>query len=554
MSEPATVVASSLDMHLLRIAATLAIASGLTFASGLDSIVKTESGLIAGSGTAVRSYKGIPFAAPPVGNLRWKPPQPVKPWKGIRVAKILPQYCPQIMLISGTQQSEDCLALNVWTPAKSPSAKLPVMVWIHGGGFTIGGSAQPVYDGEPLAAQGVVLVSINYRLGIFGFLAHPALSHESDHGVSGNYGMLDMVAGLQWVKRNINAFGGDPDNVTIFGESAGGTAVCLLMAMPQASGLFHKVISESAAWMYTPFSHLKESWYGRTPAEKFGEKYGTDLAALRSKSTAEIMKAVGLPDMSGEAADRGETFMPVVDGWVLPDDPARLFAAGKFHNVALIAGTNADEGLLLGGPPVRDLATYRKWATKMFPAQADPMMAAYPAATDADAHGAAAQAQGDFMFLMGTRAVLRAAAKVNPKAYQYHFTRVSGIGRRIQWGAYHASEIAYVFQTLPDSAFGTVPTLFGDFSPDADSYNGDDDKLSKAMSSAWVQFAKTGNPNGPGLAQWPAFGDGKESYMEFGDRTGAKTALRKKQLDFLSDFATGLREHGIPASTAGLRD
>jgi para-nitrobenzyl esterase len=397
------------------------------------------------------------------------------------------------------------------------------------------------------------VVSLNYRLGIFGFLAHPALSRESPQGVSGNYGMLDMVAGLEWVKRNVAAFGGDPNNVTIFGESAGGTAVCLLMVMPQAQGLFHKVISESAAWMDMPVSHLKETWYGRIAMEKFGETHGTDLAALRSKSMAEILKLAGPPDMGGGKADRGEAYMPVVDGVVLPDDPARLFLAGKFAHVPLIAGTNADEGTLLGGPPVHNLDQLRKFAQKTFGSETDGLLALYPATSDAEAFDAAAHAQGDYVFLQGTRFVLRAAAKMNPKTFQYQFTRVNGIGRRIKWGSFHASEISYVFGNLPDSVYGVTASMVGDFSVDADTYNEDDARLSKAMSPAWVRFAKTGNPNGPGLITWPPFAEGKEGYMIFGDRIEAGTALRKKQLDFLTDFSASLRSHGSVTSTGGSR-
>jgi para-nitrobenzyl esterase len=529
-----------LQMKLCVVGTLFLAAHALAGASGLETIVKTDSGWIAGSGTAVRVYKGIPYAAPPVGDLRWKPPQPPKAWKGIRLAKNFPAMCPQMPLIPGPQ-SEDCLGLNVWTPAHSATERLPVMVWIHGGGFQIGASSQTVYDGEALAAQGVVLVSINYRLGVFGFLAHPALDQELRQGVSGNYGLLDMVAALQWVKRNISAFGGDPNNVTIFGESAGGTAVCLLMVMPQAEGLFQKVIAESAAWMFGPISHLTKSWYGRVPMTKFGEKLGADLAALRSKSTAEIMKALGPWIMRDQTAERGEAYMPVVDGWAIPDDPARLFSAGTFHRVALIAGTNADEGTLLGGPPVQNLAQLRKWASDKVGQRADALLALYPAATDADAHAAAAQASGDLTFLYGTRSVLRAASKVNPNVFQYQFTRLNGAGRRIHWGAFHASEIGYVFETLPDSAYGTGPLLFGDFSIDADTYNGDDAKLSRAMSAAWVEFGKTGNPNGPGLVRWSAFAAGGESYLEFGDRIVSKEALRKEQIDFISDFREGLR-------------
>jgi para-nitrobenzyl esterase len=518
---------------------------------GLSTIVKIDSGWIAGSGTTVRAYKGIPYAASTAGELRWKPPQPPKPWKGIRVARTFPENCPQMPIVPGPQ-SEDCLGLNVWTPARAPSDKLPVMVWIHGGGFQIGASSQSAYDGEPLAAQGVLLVTINYRLGIFGFLAHPALNQESPQGVSGNYGLLDMVAALEWVKRNIAVFGGDPGNVTIFGESAGATAVCLLMVTPQAEGLFQKVISESAAWMFGPVSHLKESWYGRVPMMLFGEKLGTDLAALRSKSVAEIMKTLPPPMNRSEAADRGEAYLPVVDGWVLPDDPARLFPAGKFHHAALLAGTNADEGTLLGGPRVRSIAQLHKWAQDKVGPRADTLLSLYPAATDADAYTAAVQATGDLTFLYGTRSVLRAASHANPQAFQYQFTRVNGVGRRIKWGSFHASEIAYVFETLPDSVYGTGPELFGDFSVDADTYNQQDAKLSEAMSQAWVAFAKTGSPNGPGLTLWPRFSAGKENYMEFGDRIVAKQALHQSQIDFMSDYSEGLRgglpSHGAAAS------
>ena len=531
-----------LKMKIIAMAA-LATFPALAALPGLGTVVKIDSGWVAGSGVGVRVYKGIPYAAPPTGDLRWKPPQPAKPWKGILVAKSFPANCPQMALLPGPQ-TEDCLGLNVWTPARAAGDKLPVMVWIHGGGFEIGSSAQSAYDGEALAAQGVVIVSINYRLGLFGFLAHPGLNQESPHGVSGNYGLLDMIAALQWVQRNIAAFGGDPGNVTIFGESAGGTAVCLLMVMPQAEGLFQKVISESAAWMFGPISHLTESWYGRVPMTQFGAKLGTDLAALRAKSMAELLKTLP-PPMSGEAAaGRGEAYMPVVDGWAIPDDPAKLYAAGKFHHVALIAGTNADEGTLLGGLPVHNLAQYRKWGAEKMGKMAERLFSLYPAAADRDAHAAAAQAQGDLVFLYGTRSVLRAAAKANPRVFQYQFTRVNGVGRQIHWGAFHASEIPYIWETLPDSVYGTRMSILGDFSITPDSYNEQDARLSAAMSAAWVAFAKAGSPNGRGLAEWPAFAAGKESYMEFGDRIAAGERLRAKEIDFMSEFSEGLRQGG----------
>jgi para-nitrobenzyl esterase len=243
--------------------------------------------------------------------------------------------------------------------------------------------------------------------------------------------------------------------------------------------------------------------------------------------------------------------MPVVDGWAIPDDPARLFSTGRFHHVALIAGTNRDEGTLMGGPPVRNLDQLHKWASDKVGQMSDSLLTLYPAATDADAHAAAAQASGDLIFLYGTRSVLRASSEMNPNTFQYQFTRLNGVGRRIQWGAFHASEIPYVFETLPDSVYGTGPMLFGDFSIDADTYNEQDAKLSQAMSAAWITFAKTGTPNAPGLTRWPAFTLGKESYLEFGDQIVAKDALRKKQLDLISDFTDGLRSHA--ATTSGAR-
>ena len=243
-----------------------------------------------------------------------------------------------------------------------------------------------------------------------------------------------------------------------------------------------------------------------------------------------------------DAAERGEAYMPVVDGWVIPDDPARLFAAGKFHHAALIAGTNADEGTLLGGPPVRTLAQYRTWAAERVGPLADRLLSLYPASTDGETHAAAAQALGDLTFLYGTRAVLRTAVKVNPEVFQYQFTRVNGVGRQIHWGSFHASEIPYIWQTLPDSAYGTQASFFGDFSINPDTYNEQDRRLSDAMSAAWTAFAKSGSPNRVGLAKWPAFAD-KESYMEFGDQIVAKESLRRKQIDFIAEFMEGLRSH-----------
>lgn len=535
----------------MRFVSALVLSASAFAGSGLETIVRTDAGLVAGSGSAIKVYRGIPYAAQPIGPNRWRPPQPVKPWKTVFLANAFPKTCPQIQLIP-SPQGEDCLGLNVWTSGAG-GVKKPVMVWIHGGGFQIGASSQTVYDGETLAARGVVVVSINYRLGVFGFLAHPALSAESPQHVSGNYGLLDMVAALEWVKRNVAAFGGDPGNVTIFGESAGGTAVSLLMVMPKAEGLFQKVISQSAAWMFCPFSGLRAVVAGRIPMEKFGMTLGNDVAALRTKTAPEILKIAPF-DMTGEKADRGESYMPVVDGVVLPDDPGRLFLAGKFHNVAFLAGTNADEGSLMGGPPVRDVASFQKYIDKQFGGAQASLMQLYKPASDVDAHHAGEQLWTDWLFLQGTRGMLRAVAEKNPKTYQYQFTRVNGVGHRLKWGSFHASEIPYVFGTLPDSAYGTVPMLFGDFSVDASSYNETDDRLSEAMSAAWVRFAKTGDPNGPGIPRWPAFAAGSESYLEFGDEVRVRGQLRRAQLDAMSAFGASQRVAAVqPAPAAAVR-
>jgi para-nitrobenzyl esterase len=454
----------------------------------------------------------------------------VKPWPGVLVAKSFPPVCPQSDRLNLGAQSEDCLKLNIWTPARRAGEKLPVMVWIHGGTFQAGATSQTVYDGEALAAQGVVLVTIEYRLGIFGFFAHPSLSAESPRGVSGNYGLLDMVAALGWVRSNIAAFGGDPGNVTIFGESAGGAAVFLLLVMPEAEGLFHKAISESGGILLPV--RLKQDAAGVMALEKQGEKLGPDIAALRKMSAAEVMKLVS-PQIPTIGAAGRPVWLPVIDGRVLPDATLPLVRAGKVPKVPFLAGTNADEGTLFN-PPVQNLASFRAYATRLG-VPADAALTHYPAPGDAEAHAAAAKLGGDYQFLLGTREVLRAMAKANPKAFQYYFTRVTRVGRQIGWGCFHTAEIPYVFGNLPDGYFGTEPSaIFGDLRVYADTYTDVDAALAKTMSAQWVQFARNGDPNGPGLPQWPRFNGDREAYLEVGDRVVVGESLRKAHIDFLS--------------------
>jgi len=492
--------------------------------------VRIESGQVSGAASgddgAVRVYKGIPFAAPPVGELRWKPPQPVKAWEGVRACTEFGPWCPQPKAIMGREtgkQSEDCLYLNVWTPAKRADEKLPVMVWIHGGGCTTGSGASKFYDGEALARQGVVLVTINYRLGPFGFFAHPALSKESERGVSGNYGMLDQIEALRWVKRNIAAFGGNPECVTIFGESAGSASVCRLMVSPPAAGLFQRAIAESGG-VHGRNRHLKEPVGNMEPMEKVGEqiaaKLGCDkeanvLAALRAKSAEDVLAAA---DPGQGLFGKGIKFGWIVDGWLLPDDPDKLFEAGKQCKVPLMLGTNADEGtIFLQQLPVKRVMGYELLVRNLFRGSAAEMLRLFPAAADDDVQGALNRLTTVSAFVWPARCMARAMEKAGGKAYLYHFTRVAPLYRDRGLGALHAGEIPYVFdhtRTLPG-------------------FEEKDRELSKVMSACWVRFATTGDPNGPGLPKWPAYAAAADEHMQFGDTVEVKAGLSREACDLL---------------------
>ncbi|RPJ59704.1 MAG: carboxylesterase family protein [Acidobacteria bacterium] len=475
---------------------------------GIDPVVRTESGLVRGSGTGVVAFKGIPYAAPPLGPLRWKAPQAALRWQGTRDAIEYCAGCPQPPFPGvPPTQSEDCLGLNIWTPAKTAKDKLPVMVWIHGGGFMVGSSAQPTYDGDILARQGVVVVSFNYRLGVLGFLAHPELSRESAEKVSGNYGLLDQIAALKWVQRNIAGFGGDPKKVTIFGESAGGVSVFSLLVSPLAKGLFSRAIAQSGTWIFTPIRHLRASWYGYQSAEEEGAALG-DLARLRGLSLQDLMK---LPRPKADSLfDLNQPcYRPVVDECVLPGDPSELFERGEFARVPLLTGTNADEAalfMILFGR-VRTTTDYRAWLSERFGDRAaDKLCAAFPVEKDPDVADAVKRLVTDFVFLEPTRSVALSMQSKAP-VYFYHFSRVSPGGKTSKLGAHHAAELVY--------AFGTYKAPIMPVSPQA--YDEVDMALGKVIMGAWVQFAKTGNPNGAGLAEWPRYTSGDERCLEFGD-------------------------------------
>ena len=507
--------------HLKSIAALAALALCLAPAAAgsavgaysLDTVVKTDAGYVAGVGGDIRTYKGIPFAAPPVGALRYAPPQPVKPWDNIRSAKTFSTTC---------QIGEDCLTLNVWTPAQKANAKLPVLVWIHGGGFVIGSSAQPGYDGTVLANQGVVVVSVNYRLGPYGFMAHPELSKENPAGVSGNQGMLDMVQGLKWVKNNVAAFGGDPANVTIWGESAGGAAISLLLVMPSSEGLFQKAVVDSPWHIYAPITHLTKTWYGRKSGEAMGAARGT-LASLRAGPFDPRSFNLG---SAINDVNTGAAAYPIVDGVVIPDDPARLFEQGKFHKVPMIVGGNADDGSIAGAR-VTNLAEAKTLVAGRLGPASDKILTMYGGVDDASAPLATRRLAGDAMFAIAERGILNAAAKAGLPAYGYEFARVSPLNKRQNQGATHAADLGYFFGTLPDGAGGGGARP-GDF-------DAADQRVSGEMLGALVAFAKTGSPNGKGLPVWPKYTAADEKYLEWNDATTVKAHMRTDRLQAMWD-------------------
>jgi len=521
---------------LALLAATAARSAEPAGDAALSDPLKLDSGLISGAACEkgdVRVYKGIPFAAPPVGDFRWKPPQPALPWDGTRACMEFRSWCPQPKPLMGKELgplSEDCLYLNVWTPAlfvNRRSDRLPVMVWIHGGGHTTGSGASPFYDGELLAREGVAVVTINYRLGPFGYLAHPLLSKESEHGVSGNYGLLDQIAALKWVQRNIAAFGGNPECVTIFGESAGSVSVCRLMISPLARGLFHRAIAESGG-AHGGNRRLREALPKLDPMEKIGETLAASLrcnrekdvlAALRAKSFQEILDAAS---PAQGLFGKGVKFGPIVDGWAIPSDPVALFQAGKQADVPFLVGSNADEGtIFLQQLPVKRPLGYRWLLGRMFQDDAPEVLRMFPAAGKDEVPAALNRVVGIAAFVAPARFLARSMEPMKSKAYLYHFTRVPPIESARKLGAFHALEIGYVFGTIEKR-------------PEIEEK---DRALSRAMRAAWARIAATGDPNGPGLPPWPAYRKEADQHMEFGDEAQAKSGLWKEACDLFDRIA-----------------
>jgi len=467
----------------------------------LSTLVEVTGGTIEGvEQDGIFSFKGIPFAAPPVGDLRWKSPQPVVPWENV---KMTDKFAPGPMqdtafgaMLGGPQEiSEDCLYLNLWTGAKRTDEKRPVMVWIYGGGFGIGMTSTPTYDGANLAKKGVVLVSVAYRVGPMGFLAHPELSAESGQG-SGCYGIQDQIAGLRWVKDNIASFGGDPSNVTIFGESAGGISVSMLTASPMAKGLFQRAISESGGSMTPPRATLKQ-------AEEQGKAYLSKLGA----DTIQTARALSAEEIQKNTQGMGN-FWPVPDGATIATNQYEQFENGEFNDTPILAGTNSNEGGLFVNQPITSEG-FEKMVRSQYAAGADAILAAYPHATDAEALQSNRDIMRDTVFAWPTWAwaTLQSRNGRN-KAFVYYFDHRTPNSPE---GANHGSEIAYVFGNLTSMG----PLGAGSDTPE-------DKALSELIQSYWINFATNGDPNGEELPEWPAFEEKDQLVLYIDGETGAR--------------------------------
>jgi para-nitrobenzyl esterase len=482
-----------------------------------------DGGAVTGSWAAnghVRAYLGLPFAAPPVGELRWKPPQPATPWQGVRAAT---SFGPQCLQSGGSPKSvyfeysggdlpisEDCLTLNVWAPASAKD--LPVMVWIYGGGFQVGGTARPVFNGTRLAERGVIVVSMNYRVGVLGFLAHPELSAESAQRASGNYGLLDQVAALQWIKKNIAAFGGNAGNVTIFGQSAGATSVVHLMASPLARGLFHRAVAESTALPPKMATLANAEAQGKAFAQKLGV---ATIAELRGKSSREIL-------------DAKTAAGPIVDGWFLPTDTYTMFREGKEAPVPFLTGWNRNEGATF--PHAASLAAHKKSVEDRFGKDAERAAALYPATDDVTARQSSKNVFRDATFAWGTWTSARLHARNGQPAYLYFFDHPQPLGARQTYeevdtpdklGTFHSSEYPYIF--------GTLDVLSRD-------WTAADRALSAELQAYWTNFARSGDPNGGGLPTWPKVDTGGTATMQLGDRTGPGEIPHLATLRFFDEW------------------
>lgn len=482
----------------------------------------------------VARFLGIPYAAPPTGDRRWRAPAAVTPWTAPRDATQKGPACPQRpgMLLGNAPIAEDCLTLNVWTSrtADTDTTRRPVMVFLHGGGFVSGQTWSGDYDGESLARRGVVVVTVNYRLGQLGFLAHPALSAESDaNGVSGNYGFMDQQAALRWVRDRIASFGGDPNNVTLFGESAGSMAVSLHLMAPESRGLFHRAITESgtSTVMLTPMR--EES--ARPPLESayaLGQRYATMMGCTDASTVATCLRAKTVPEVlstlptSAELVRFEARFQPNIDGRVIPEAPYTAFHNGRFARVPLMAGTNRDEGTAFTiTSPLTTMDAYRAAVQRLVPGHEDEVLnTLYPPAMFPNINAAYNAFIADAAFICPARDLARQYADAGQSVFLYHFTHETQIGMLLRLGVFHGAELPFVF--------GNFTGLFR--------YRDADGPVIDITQGYWTRFATGANPNGMGAVNWPAFTTAGDAHLDISATPVMGAGLRRSQCDVITPW------------------
>jgi para-nitrobenzyl esterase len=502
----------------------------------------TASGPVRGlEEQGVTVYRGIPYAAPPVGNLRWREPRPVAVWQKPRDAFSFSKVCPQVGgAVPGfapDPMSEDCLYLNVWAPTKRADAPLPVMVWVHGGSNVNGSGSFVAYRGQRLAAKGVVVVSMNYRLGALGYLAHPELSRESGHGASGNYGMMDVVAALKWVQANIGAFGGDPANVTVFGHSAGARNIDHLLVSPLARGLFRRAIAQSGG-NFGPSGTLQGNAYlpaAEAGGLRFAKQLGAhSLAELRAIPAKRLIEA---PTDAWRGQPSAPSTLAIVDGYVVPSDPYTLHASGKAAPVDLLLGYTADEGVNSPVPP-KDAAAFAAEVRQTYGDFAERFLAFYPARNDAEAKRSQQRIHGEVVYKWQIASWGRIhAATGQGRTWFYRFSHTPGIGPFRSLGPGHGAEINYVFD-FPKRGMRYFTQLPWNARRDI--------ALIDTIQGYWVNFARTGDPNGPGLPKWPQFGAG-QTVLEIGDQAHATQWPDAREHELMDTYMDALRKASPPA-------
>lgn len=503
---------------LFALATTTGLAGCASFRAEPEPIVALDSGILEGQRMdGVYAFRGVPYAAPPVGELRWRAPQPVKAWEGLRPARSYAPHCAQpesaVAWFDQQPMSEDCLALNVWSPDLRPAQPLPVMVWIHGGGYSVGSGNIPRLNSPAFARKGVVLVTINYRLSAFGFLSHPALRDPALDEPQGNYALQDAVAALRWVERNIAGFGGDPENVTIFGESAGAGIVNTLLVMPAARGLFDRAVSQSASVGLAPDPYRDKRAGFLPPADKVGADFAKRLGIEKDAGDAETarrLRAATTGEILAQLSDQ-DRFTPVVDGALLPDQVGALLMQGEHAVVPYITGGNSWEASLgrdIGGgfsPAFAARLLTEKQKSELYPGLSGDEL------EDA--------IFGDLIVHSGLRHVAHYMVEAGAPVYSYYFSYVADERRDRHPGAAHTADIAFVLRTLDNEA-------------DLAEVSARDRRMSDLMSDYWVSFARDGDPNAEGLPEWPRYDHDAPRILELGDRIAVRLGLNEERMQF----------------------